>query len=144
MLSLNVYFSFSTAVAVRLTPQKTPKRKVAQQSLVWTLEETEEFLKICSNKKDEVNPEQVPVRVWKSIVTELKKKNIDHDWDICRAKFESLTKFFVGTLLPYGGIIAGQKCPYYDVLCKIHDMTEGVLSSDKIPGEGEFSINKLN
>lgn len=120
---LNFFFSFEVTLGARSTPPKTPNRKVPQRDLMWAPELCEAFLTECLTRKEMVQAEDPPIRVWKEIASALGKAGYTRTtWQMCRAKLHSLNEFFSETLLKTGGILGGVVCPYYTKMCALHDL----------------------
>jgi hypothetical protein len=108
--------------ANRLT--KTPKRKIGAYHLVWESDVTKKFVDACVSYKKELSVDDVPPYVWKNISAELIDHGIDKDWQVIRAKYENMNKYFQ-RLLDTDGMVNNIPWPYYAKFCQIYDIDEG-------------------
>lgn len=127
--------------SAKRTPEKTPKRKVAQSSLLWPTDVLQLFLQECVKRKAEVSLSHPPLSTWKDISAELGRQGHNqYNWEICRAKFETMLSFYRKTLIPAGGIVCGVKSRFYDDFCKIFDVG---TSSQSTTGLWDIAKTKL-
>ncbi|KAJ1528186.1 hypothetical protein ONE63_008098 [Megalurothrips usitatus] len=104
----------------RSTPRKTPKRKAPGQChLVWSVSDTDKFLKQCIIFKTDVQKDNPPLDVWKKIESNISDGT--STWQQYRSKFYNMNKFFFDTMMPVNGVLGGVKWPHYDDFLEIHD-----------------------
>ncbi|KAJ1519071.1 hypothetical protein ONE63_011313 [Megalurothrips usitatus] len=112
---------------IHSTPPQTPKRKVPKSSLVFHQTESRDFINEFKLQKKAVQKDVacIPIAVWKSISSNLMERGHSNmDWKVCRARFERMNTFFIDTLLPVNGVLAGSKWDFYDDFLYIHNLPQ--------------------
>lgn len=102
--------------------------------MVWDQEVTDKFMDLCVTKKESLKNETIPYDVWKEIHDDLDNIGIKKEWQVLRAKFENMDKFF-RKLLETKGMANGVLWPYYARFCSIYDIDEGFELLDDVPEE---------
>lgn len=98
----------------------TPKRKLP--SKFWPKAAITSLVSECLLRKQEVQADRVPVRVWHDISEALQKDGFTYNFEDCRSKFMTLNEFFLGTVLPKKGTIAGITWNYFEHFLDLHDI----------------------
>lgn len=106
--------------------------------LVWPPELVQQFLGECLKFKEKLQRVEPPLCAWKDIASAMDEAGHNISWENCRAKFTSMFQFFTGTLLRTGGQLGGIKCPYWDLMCEIHDVPVDYV----MPAEGGEGSSK--
>lgn len=128
------FFAFFAVVSTPRSPCTTPKRKVPQADLMWPASTVDALLAQCIVRKQRVQVEEPSIAVWKEVASALGKAgHAGITWQMCRAKLESLNKFFAETLLRTGGKLGGVEFPHYSKLCALHDIPSDFVMPESIP-----------
>ncbi|KAJ1528966.1 hypothetical protein ONE63_007334 [Megalurothrips usitatus] len=137
---------FSPRKANRLS--RTPKRKVGAYHMVWDRNVTDQFLDACLSSKNELKVDDVPVNVWKGICADLLDNGIEKEWQVIRAKYENMNKYF-RRLIGSNGMVNNIKWVHYAKFCEIYGIDEhfDVLEADddeEQPGTPERMPELMN
>lgn len=88
---------------------------------MWPMDVTLRFVEECVKKKELVQDDDAPLKVWKDL-----SAFVPYNWKTCKNKFHTMNQFFCNSLLKCKGVFNGVKWPYYDMFCDIHDLPNDV------------------